>query len=194
LMDRDGVINLQIADGYVRSWQDFSFLPGALEALRLLAVKGYAVILVSNQAGVGRGLMSHFDLHKITRRMRLEVALAGGNIESVYYCTHKREDSCDCRKPRPGLLLRAIAEHGLCPASTFMVGDSITDMEAAGGAGCHGILLQRDAFLFRRMPCELAKHVASNLLDAVQQIILHGPHAPDFTEISLVEQLQGQTT
>jgi D-glycero-D-manno-heptose 1,7-bisphosphate phosphatase len=171
LMDRDGVINHRIKNGYVTSWQDFTFLPEALGALRLFSEHGYMVALVSNQGGVGSGLMNANDLQKLTQRFLLEVALAGGKIGSVYYCTHAPGSGCLCRKPMPGLLLRAMAEHNPRPASTYMVGDSLCDMEAASRAGCRGILLQRDAFLYQRMPCKLAKRVASNLLEAAQRII-----------------------
>jgi D-glycero-D-manno-heptose 1,7-bisphosphate phosphatase len=171
LLDRDGVINHRIKNSFVTSWQDFTFLPEALTALRLLSQHGYMVALVSNQAGVGIGMMNANDLQKLTQRFLLEVALAGGNIGSVYYCTHAPGDGCLCRTPMPGLLLRAMAEHNPCPASTYMVGDSLCDMEAASRAGCRGILLQRDAFLYQRMPCKLAKRVVSNLLEAAQRII-----------------------
>jgi D-glycero-D-manno-heptose 1,7-bisphosphate phosphatase len=92
LLDRDGVINRRIFGGYVTSWDEFEFLPRALEALRLLAQNGYTALVVSNQACVAEGLLSSKDLDTITRRFLLEVALSRGNIAQVYYCRHRAED------------------------------------------------------------------------------------------------------
>lgn len=119
LLDRDGVINQRIVAGYVTAWEKFVFLPGALEALRLLTAKNYYPIVVSNQAGVGKGLMSAADLEEVTRQFVEEAARHGGLIRSVYYCTHRVEDNCPCRKPKPGLLLKAQAEHHFTFEDTF---------------------------------------------------------------------------
>ena len=108
MLARDGVINRRIANGYVPGWQEFAFLPGALDALRLLKESGHTVVVVSNQSCVGRGLLSWPELQAITRRMLLEVALAGGAIANVYYCPHEPGDRCECRKPQPGLLRRQL--------------------------------------------------------------------------------------
>ena len=141
LLDRDGVINRRIMSGYVTCWEEFVFLPGALEALRLLNEKNCRVIVVSNQAGVGKGLMTASDLDEITRRFRAAVETHGGRIQSVYYCTHLAGDDCECRKPKPGLLRRAQAEHHFDLGRTFLVGDSESDLLAAQAAGCPAILI-----------------------------------------------------
>jgi len=141
LLDRDGVINCRIISDYVSCWEKFAFLPGALEALRLLNEKNYRVIVVSNQAGVGKGLMTHVDLAEITRRFVVEVEAQGGRILGVYYCTHRAEDGCECRKPKPGLLRRAQAEHHFDFGHTFVVGDTETDLLAAHAAGCPAIMV-----------------------------------------------------
>ena len=106
LLDRDGVINQRIVGGYVTCWDKFIFLPGALEGLRLLTEKNYHVTVVSNQAGVGKGLMTAADLQEITRKFVKEVDAQGGRIRSVYYCTHRAEDDCPCRKPSRVCCLR----------------------------------------------------------------------------------------
>lgn len=171
LLDRDGVINRRIANGYVTRWKDFAFLPGVLSALRMLRDNGYKVLVVSNQSCVGRGLISWGELQAITRRMLLEVALAGGAIEKVYYCPHAPGDSCGCRMPEPGLLVRAIEEHRVRPAQIYMVGDSERDMEAAARAGCRGLMVQRGAFLQPGTAARTLKHVVSDLQEAASLIV-----------------------
>jgi D-glycero-D-manno-heptose 1,7-bisphosphate phosphatase len=141
LLDRDGVINQRIVGGYVTCWDQFVFLPGALEGLRLLTEKNFQVIVVSNQAGVGKALMTAADLQEITRRLVKEVEAQGGRICSVYYCTHRAEDNCSCRKPKPGLLLEAQAEHHFAFADTFLIGDSESDLLAAHAVGCPAIMV-----------------------------------------------------
>jgi D-glycero-D-manno-heptose 1,7-bisphosphate phosphatase len=171
LLDRDGVINRRIADGYVTRWKEFEFLPGVLAALRLFRENGYTVLVVSNQSCVGRGLLSRQVLQAITRRMLLEVALAGGAIDNVYYCPHAPGDECSCRKPQPGLLLKAMEEHHVWPAQVYMVGDSESDMEAAARAGCRGLLVQRGTFLRGGNSSGAGANVVSDLLEAVDLIL-----------------------
>jgi histidinol-phosphate phosphatase family protein len=141
LLDRDGVINRRIPDGYVTSWEQFEFLPRVLDALKLLAERGYKAIVVSNQACVSKGLMSPEALAEVTRRFVEEVESNGGHIDAVYNCPHQDRDGCDCRKPKPGLLLQAQREHGFAIADTFLVGDSERDMMAAHQVGCPAILV-----------------------------------------------------
>jgi len=141
LLDRDGVINRRIVGGYVTRWEEFVFLPDALEALRLLNANNYHVIAVSNQARVGKGLMTAGDLQEITGRFIGEVETHRGRIHSVYYCTHRAEDDCQCRKPKPGLLLMAQAENHFTFKDTFLIGDSEGDLLAAQSVGCPSILV-----------------------------------------------------
>ena len=141
LLDRDGVINRRILGGYVTCWEKFVFLSGAIEGLRLLNEKNCHVIVVSNQAGVGKGLMTTADLQEITCKFIEEVEAQGGRIRSVYYCTHRAEDDCQCRKPKPGLLLNAQAEHHFTFEGTFLIGDSESDLLAAQAVGCPAIMV-----------------------------------------------------
>ncbi|MGD0124559.1 MAG: HAD family hydrolase [Terriglobia bacterium] len=171
LLDRDGVINRRIISGYVTAWEKFVFLPGALGALRLLHEKNYQVIVVSNQAGVGKGLMSAADLDEITRRFVAEVEAQGGRILGVYYCTHRPEDGCECRKPKPGLLRRAQAEHRFDFGRTYLVGDTESDLLAAHAAGCPAIKVSdtRDAAL-EKLP-HAPRVTVPNLLAAAEFLI-----------------------
>jgi D-glycero-D-manno-heptose 1,7-bisphosphate phosphatase len=153
LLDRDGVINRRIVGGYVTCWEKFVFLPGALEGLRLLHEKNCYPIVVSNQAGVAKGLMTAADLQDITRKFLEEVEAHGGRIHSVYYCTHRAEDNCPCRKPKPGLLLNAQAEHHFAFEDTFLIGDSESDLLAAQAVGCPAIMVSSaSSASFEKLP------------------------------------------
>jgi D-glycero-D-manno-heptose 1,7-bisphosphate phosphatase len=171
LLDRDGVINRRMPSGYVTSWDQFEFLPRALEALRLLALNGYTALVVSNQACIAEGLLGSRDLDAITHRFLLKVALSGGTIPRVYYCRHRAADECNCRKPRPGLLRRARAEHRFAPEATFFVGDCPGDLRAADDLGCSMILIRWTAFLEIRCAHEESPIVACNLYETAELIL-----------------------
>jgi D-glycero-D-manno-heptose 1,7-bisphosphate phosphatase len=171
LLDRDGVINRRIVGSYVSSWEQFEFLPGALDGLKTLAEHGYAALVISNQACVGEKLLKVSQLETITQRFLTEVALAGGNIRQVYYCLHEVADHCACRKPRPGAILRAQLDYAFEPETTYFVGDAAVDLQAAASAGCPGILLRRDAFLEAPTSRKMGPPVASNLYEAAIMIV-----------------------
>jgi D-glycero-D-manno-heptose 1,7-bisphosphate phosphatase len=139
-LDRDGVINRRRLD-HVRSWHDFEFLPRSLEALRRLRELGGRVAVVTNQSVVGRGLITASDLVSIHERMVEVVERHGGRIERIYVCPHAPGHGCDCRKPGIGLLLRAAADLKVDLARSVLVGDSLTDIQAALAAGCHPIMV-----------------------------------------------------
>lgn len=139
-LDRDGVINLDRA--YVHRWEDFVFVPGAVEAMRRLHEAGHALVIVTNQSGLARGLYTEADYQALTARMLQALAEAGVPVQAVYHCPHHPKGQvaelaidCDCRKPAPGMILRALAEHGLSAAASFMVGDKPSDIQAARAAG-----------------------------------------------------------
>jgi len=139
-LDRDGVINVDA--GYVGDWERFIFLPGVIEAMRSLCEAGYALVIVTNQSGIARGFYTEEDFHVLTERMRDELSGQGVDIAGVYYCPHlpdarlpKYRKICNCRKPRPGLIYRAIEELDIDLTRSAMVGDKHSDMEAALAAG-----------------------------------------------------------
>lgn len=134
LVDRDGVLNVNRA-GYVKSWAEFAFLPGALDALALLARHGATVVVVTNQSIVNRGLVSRPELDRLHHRMLAEVSRRGGRISAVFACPHRPDETCGCRKPRPGLLRAAAEQLGFSLANALLVGDHETDLEAARRAG-----------------------------------------------------------
>jgi D-glycero-D-manno-heptose 1,7-bisphosphate phosphatase len=139
-LDRDGVINRNRAD-HVKSWAEFEFLPGVLLALRHLAQVGWPIVVVSNQAAIGRGLTSVRAVDDIHRRMASIVDAAGGRIDAVLYCPHRPEEKCLCRKPNPGLLLRAAQDLHLDLACSYLVGDAMTDIVAAQRVGAQPLLV-----------------------------------------------------
>lgn len=141
LLDRDGVCNLDRSD-YVRSPEELTVLPGIPASLGRLQRAGYKIILITNQAGVGKGLITPATLEAIHQKLQSAVQAEGGFINAIYYCPHRNEDRCHCRKPAPGLILAAQQEWGFTPATTWMVGDSVRDILAARQAGCHPALVR----------------------------------------------------
>lgn len=134
ILDRDGVIN-ELRLDYVRSVNQLTFIPGSIQAIKVLKENGKKVVIASNQAGVGKGLITLTDLSAINRAI---IEAVGHNID-FYYCTHTINEACNCRKPKPGLL-EAIMQKERGPY--VFVGDNITDLEAAKAAGIKGILVK----------------------------------------------------
>ena len=141
-LDRDGVINRNPPNkGYVRKWTEFTFIPNARKAIRQLTESGYRIIVVTNQAGIGRGLYSEEDLTDIHARMVAEINKAGGTVNAVYYCPHHPEAGCECRKPKPGMLTRAAREHNIELSDAYLIGDTTTDIEAGQSVGATTFLV-----------------------------------------------------
>ena len=139
-LDRDGVINID--HGYVMRQEDFDFVPGVLEAAAQLASDGYALVVVTNQSGIGRALYSVSDFERLTAWMRDRFADADAPIAGVYYCPHHPTEAqgsfrrdCDCRKPGPGMLLQAQRELDLSMPDSVIFGDRRSDLLAAVAAG-----------------------------------------------------------
>jgi D-glycero-D-manno-heptose 1,7-bisphosphate phosphatase len=143
ILDRDGVLNYEAPEGsYVREPAEFHWLPGALEGLALLRRAGLRLSVATNQAGVGRGVMSLEQLAAVHERMQSEAAAHGGALDAVLYCPHAPEEQCSCRKPAPGLIREAVARSGITPADSIVVGDDRRDLEAAERAGVAAVLVR----------------------------------------------------
>ena len=141
-LDRDGVININPPNkGYVRRWSEFAFIPNAQKAIRELTQNGYRIIVVTNQAGIGRGLFFEENLLDIHARMVSEITETGGRIDAVYYCPHAPDAGCTCRKPKPGMLIRARCEHNIELSSAYLIGDSTTDIEVGQRVGAKTLLV-----------------------------------------------------
>jgi histidinol-phosphate phosphatase family protein len=164
ILDRDGVLNERPPKAqYVRSPEEFTWLPGAKAALRLFRDAGYLVIVVSNQAGIGRGAMTEADVTRVHERMKAEATAEGGRIDAVYYCPHDWDEGCDCRKPKPGMLFSAQRDFDLDLTRTPFIGDDERDEEAAEAAGCPALLVSEQAQLLdlaRRLVRDRVKEVA----------------------------------
>jgi len=138
------VINRDPSDwgkDYVTQWREFVFVPGSLEALTELTRRGYRIVVISNQAGVGKGVYPQSALDAITARMIEEIEARGAKIYSVQYCTHTADDRCDCRKPKAGLFKKATEGRSVDLGSTYFIGDMERDIEAGKNAGCRTILV-----------------------------------------------------
>jgi histidinol-phosphate phosphatase family protein len=142
LIDRDGVINRKAPRGeYIGKWSDFIFIPETIEGLKELSQEGFEFIVISNQAGIGRGVLSAASVDEINDRMKKYLEGQNIPIKGVYVCPHHWEDNCDCRKPAPGMLFQASKDFLFRLDKTFFIGDDPRDCQAAYNAGCKSIFL-----------------------------------------------------
>lgn len=134
-LDRDGVINSDSPD-YIKKPSEFHFLPHSAEAVALLCKNGFDVIVVTNQSVIGRGMVKPSDLESIFTKMNQGIENAGGKIKDIFFCPHRPDQGCTCRKPGIGLILQAVEKYGIDTAHSCMIGDSVKDIECAKNAGC----------------------------------------------------------
>jgi len=167
-LDRDGVINRKASEGeYITRWEDFQFLPRVAKGIALLNRAGLAVIVVSNQRCVAKGLLSIAELELIHQRMVEQLAASNAFLTGIYYCPHDNRLSCSCRKPAPGMLLQAACEHAIDLTNSWMVGDSDIDMQAGRTAGCRTLRIMHNGVL----PQVAADLFAPSLFEAAQKLI-----------------------
>jgi len=169
LIDRDGILNVNRPD-YVKSLKEVSFYQEALEALKYLHGKDIGVILISNQSGVNRGLINWSDFWGMHEGIIRRVEEYGGSIEAAFYCPHRPDEKCECRKPAPGMILAACRFAGIGPGHTFFFGDSDSDMVAAKNAGCPGIRICRGGDAEKQDMFNSHNRYFTTLLDAVLSI------------------------
>ena len=141
-LDRDGVINHDSPD-YIKSWAEFRFIPRSREAIARLTRSGISVIVITNQSAVNRGMISLETLEDMHDRLCRAVTDAGGRITDIFYCPHRPDEHCSCRKPKPGLILAARRRHGIDLSAAVMVGDSAKDIRVGQTAGCGQTILVR---------------------------------------------------
>ena len=129
-LDRDGVINKKLEGRYVRDFSEFEFMEGAIDAISKLTNKFKRIIIVTNQQGIGKGIMSDLDLNILHTKMEERIEKSGGNINKIYYCPHLEELDCLCRKPRPGMIEQALFDFPeIVLEHSYLIGDSDSDIE-----------------------------------------------------------------
>lgn len=168
-VDRDGVI-CQNRDDYVKSWAEFDFVPGSIEALAALTRTATRLYVFTNQSVVGRGLITRRTLDTIHEKMRDVLAGNGVKIAGILVCPHHPDDDCGCRKPQPGLLYQAEREFKVDLSRSFVIGDALSDVEAGAVAGCTTILVKSGRGAAAARARGTAKHkpdfIADDLVDA----------------------------
>lgn len=144
ILDRDGVINHDTTD-FIKSPDEFIFLPGSLEAIATLTMAGYQIGIATNQSGLGRGYFTEKTLAQIHHKMLHEIRNHHGAILDVVFCPHLPSDECDCRKPKPGLLLRLIQKANASLSEVVFIGDRVSDLKAAENTGVRSVLIHSTA-------------------------------------------------
>ncbi|MDX1913563.1 MAG: HAD family hydrolase [Saprospiraceae bacterium] len=165
-LDRDGVINVRTPGDYVKTPDEFQPVAGLEEAMRLLAAKFGRIIVVTNQAGIGKGRMSELALAEVHRKMQHIVSNAGGRIDGVYYCPHRPDAACTCRKPLTGMAWMALADFpDIDFENAWMAGDSISDMEFAQRLGIRSALIRGKMEELSQIPSAKIDFFFDSLLD-----------------------------
>jgi D-glycero-D-manno-heptose 1,7-bisphosphate phosphatase len=185
-LDRDGTINEE--KDYLHRVGDFAFIPGAPEAIRLLRESGFAIIVVTNQSGIGRGYFDEAALDELHRHLDRELSRYGTAVDAYYFCPHHPEHAlgaylteCTCRKPLPGMLQQAVADFGIDPGESYLIGDKLVDVEAGLNAGCRPVLVRtgygaaHEPRLPEGVPC------FDDLLEAARAIVAAAGSTPDRT-------------
>ena len=145
-LDRDGIINRKLPeDHYVRTPSEFEILPDVAPALAIMRDLGFTLVVVTNQRGIARGMMTEDDLIKVHQFMNSLLTRSGVELQSIYYCPHDRDDHCYCRKPAPGMILEAAKDLDIDLSSSYMVGDSASDIEAGKNAGVKSVRISSDS-------------------------------------------------
>jgi D-glycero-D-manno-heptose 1,7-bisphosphate phosphatase len=174
-LDRDGTINHDSPE-YIKSRSEFKFIPGSIEAIRLLTLGGFTSIVITNQSALGRKFISRGELDDIHALMKNAILSGGGKITDIFFCPHLPDDGCECRKPAPGLLLQAQRKYNIDLAKSIMVGDSAKDIECARNAGCGKAVLVKsgkddDAEHILKTKQIVVDYAAKNLYEAAKWIL-----------------------
>ncbi len=176
-LDRDGVINANRTD-HVKGWDEFVFLPRALDALQRIVNSNFLVIVATNQAAIHRRMVQEVTVREIHARMQSEIERAGGCIHGIYYCPHRPDENCACRKPQPGMYRQAASDFGLDLTRSYVIGDAPADIGAARAIGAQPILVLTGRGCDQRLQNSCAECggnciVVEDLLAAVEWIECH---------------------
>lgn len=182
-IDRDGVINRE--RHYVHRIEDFELLPGVAEGLGMLRDQGYVLVVVTNQAGIARGLYSEQDFQQLTAHMHRVLNDAGASVDAVYHCPHHPTAgqgdlarACSCRKPEPGMLLQAASDLQLDLRRSVLIGDKGSDIQAGRRAGLASCVLVRSGHAVTEEDVRGSDACVDGLLEAAQWLNRLPPHVP----------------
>ncbi|MGB5446263.1 MAG: D-glycero-beta-D-manno-heptose 1,7-bisphosphate 7-phosphatase [Psychromonas sp.] len=174
-LDRDGVLNVD--SGYVSNSDDFHFIDGVIDACRAIKEKGYLLVVITNQSGIARGYFTEEQFHNLTEWMDWSLADRGVDLDGIYYCPHHAEKGigeykidCDCRKPKPGMLLNAIEDLGIDPSQSILVGDKVSDLQAGLAAGIKTNYLVRTGKAITEEGEKIATGIFADLNSIVKQL------------------------
>ena len=145
-LDRDGVINQERKD-YVKKLDEFKILDKIADAINIIKSHGFLVIIITNQSAINRKLVSVETLNKIHEKLQSYLEKYDTSFDQVYFCPHMPSENCECRKPKPGLIIQAVTDFKIDLSQSYMIGNSETDVQAATNAGCKGILLKENQTL-----------------------------------------------
>lgn len=169
-LDRDGTINEDT--GFIDSPERLIIIDGAASAIKKLNSKGFHVVVITNQSGVGRGYFSKESADAVNKRLEEILKKQEAHLDGIYYCPHHPDDGCECRKPRTGLIKKASADLSIDFNKSYVVGDKVCDVELAQNIGCKGILvLTGEGMKHREMLVNKPSYIADDLKDAVEWII-----------------------
>jgi len=167
-LDRDGTIAKDVP--YCSRPEDFILLPGAAEGIRLLNKHGFKVVIITNQSGIARGYFTEEMLSRIHDKMRRDLAKSSAHVDAIYYCPHHPDDHCECRKPKPKMLLQAASDLNIDLGKSYVIGDKNIDIEMGENAGCQTILIaEGNKETDKQAPCP--DYTASSIDDAARWTI-----------------------
>jgi D-glycero-D-manno-heptose 1,7-bisphosphate phosphatase len=184
ILGRDGILNAY-REGHVTVAEEWQPIDGALEAVSRMNHAGWHVVVATNQAGIGRGMIDMSAVNAVHAHMNQLLMVQGARLDAVFFCPHTPEDLCDCRKPKPGMMLDIGRRYGIDLANVPMVGDTLRDLQAAQAAGCepHLVLsgrsqgLQGDAL--QQLLAHVPKAQVHDSLTAFADFLLHRDHTDD---------------
>lgn len=184
ILGRDGILN-EFREGHVTAPEEWVPVDGALEAVARINHAGWHVVVATNQSGIGRGMIDMSAVNAVHARMLQMLQAQGGRIDAVFFCPHTPEDQCDCRKPRPGMLLDVLHRYGTAASSVPVVGDTLRDLQAAHAAGCepHLVLSGRARGMagddLQQLLAQVPRAQVHDSLAAFADFLLERDHVPD---------------
>ncbi len=171
LLDRDGVINVN-SSSYIKSVSELTLIEGSLEAISLLTQANFLIFVVSNQSAIGRGLTTKENVDDIHREIDKEAIRKNGRINGYYFCPHRPDQLCECRKPKTGMLKKIENDHAVELKGSFFIGDALSDIQLATNYGLEALLVRTGHGKETEKHIQTGSLVFENLLDAVQEFIL----------------------